>query len=219
MKTNEELIEKLIKDIKDKEEIIASLINDKNIKKEYIKKINDIKQENKNTCDILYINVQKLISKTTCDFYKKYKYLIYNLATIDYDDLTQISNLCFVKCVKKFNPNKGVKFSTYLTNAIQLNLYSNFYSNKKISNSKQLMLNQTELFDEFTPDKEMNIENRILIEQLMECLSDREKNVIYDIFFNNLTTKELSNKYGLGNSSILHIKYISLQKMKEEMEK
>jgi RNA polymerase sigma factor (sigma-70 family) len=62
--------------------------------------------------------------------YQEHKHLIYSVVNkiqkstgIDRDELRSEANETFVKCAMRFDPNRGIKFSTYLVKCLQLNLY------------------------------------------------------------------------------------------------
>lgn len=169
--------------------------------------------------DELYCNVEKLIRQTAFNFYKKHKYLIDKLGSVDYDDVFQLANLSFMKCVHKFKTDKEFQFTTFLVNSIQLNLHNEFYRNKKVSNQYQKDLKYCQFEFDLVCINDTLVEDRIYLEQLMKSLTEKEKSIIIDKYLIGMNNKDMLNKYGISNQMINSIRKKALNKMKIEMEK
>ena len=61
------------------------------------------------------------------------------------------------------------------------------------------------------------LELKLEIEDYMKCLNERQKNIVYDSFFNNMTQKQLSRKYGVSQVQIGRTIKKSLEKMKVQV--
>lgn len=179
--------------------------------------IKEIRKGNKNLETELYKNVEKLIIKTASMFYQRNKSLIKKIACIDYDDVLQIARMGFVISIEKFNLEKDFLFTTYLTNTIQLRLYSEFYHNKKINIIYEKDTNKTELDDNLRDSRGSNIDIKLMLEEIMECLTKREKEIIIDKFIVGLNPSELRNKYGVSTPAIRDIKNKALEKMTKKI--
>lgn len=178
-----------------------------------------IQNGEKNLQEELYLNVKNLIGQTTYKFYERNRSLIDKFGSIDYDDVLQLANLSFMKCIHKFKIDKGFQFTTFLVNAIQLNLHNEFYRNKKISNRYQKDLVYCEYKDNLVSINDLGIEDKILLEQLMSVLTDKEKDIIIDKYLIDMKNQDLLNKYGISNQMINSIRKKALDKMRKEMER
>lgn len=167
----------------------------------------------------LYSNVKNLIGQTAYNFYKKHRYLIDKLGSVDYEDILQLANLSFIKSIHKFKTDKEFYFSTFLVNVIQLNLHNEFYRNKKVSNKYQKDLMYCEYEDNLICINNTVIEDKILLDQLMNCLTEKEKSIIIDKYLIGMKNQDMLNKYGISNQMINSIRKKALEKMKIEMEK
>lgn len=60
-----------------------------------------------------------------------------------------------------------------------------------------------------------DIDSHMMIQECLECLNDDERNIITELFFNEKTTREISDDYGIVPSTICRIKTRAIDKMQQ----
>ena len=153
--------------------------------------------------------------------------------SIDADDLFQIGILGLIKAVDLYDYTKGYTFTTYATKIIKNELYMKFRKMKYLSNIMSLdcsiSLNKKsddelyyiDIIEDPNGDFEKDIMHAVMIsllESSLDCLTEKEKNIIIDRFglygHEALKQRETAEKYGCSQPMICkHIKK-SLHKMK-----
>ncbi len=153
--------------------------------------------------------------------------------SIDADDLFQIGILGLIKAVDLYDYTKGYTFTTYATKIIKSELYMKFRKMKYLSNIISLdcpinlnkesddELYYIDMLEDPNGDFEKDIMHAVMIsllESSLDCLTEKEKNIIIDRFglygHEALKHRETAEKYGCSQPMICkHIKK-SLHKMK-----
>lgn len=64
------------------------------------------------------------------------------------------------------------------------------------------------------PDHDMDAS--MMVQECLECLNEREYNIITDIYFRNKTMREISNSRGIFASTVCRIKTKAIDKMKSK---
>ena len=64
------------------------------------------------------------------------------------------------------------------------------------------------------PDHDMD--SNMVIQECLGCLNDEERNVVTELFFNDKTTREISNDCGMVPSTICRIKKRAIKKMRKK---
>lgn len=148
----------------------------------------------------------------------------YNNDWNEYDDLIQEGREMVLICIKDYKPNINVPFLGYIKSRLKY-LYLN-----KSKVKKELSLNETfgedgeeylELLESKEDILEDVLEKEIYTElhNVIQSLPKREKEVLYDFFFNNLTITQISKKYNITYRTVLNQKGIALKKLRERMKK
>lgn len=183
----------------------------------------DDPNKKKKIADELYKKVFRLVVKNAG-----------NMPNISYgtqDDLIQEASLIFMKCIRKFNPNKNIKFSTYFGDACKYELKR--YRDKQmkhIDNSYYLEI------DDILQAKPENIEDKIddveAIKKIkLALIKLNQENVITDKQFHTIieehgffgsdkkTRKQMAQERhcSLQNVGFLYRK--AVHKLKEELNK
>lgn len=68
--------------------------------------------------------------------------------------------------------------------------------------------------DDMSTDKYEEAENRIILDKLLGELSDREKTIVYEYYFNNKPLGTIAELSGVSRQAIHHVMSRALQKMK-----
>ena len=146
----------------------------------------------------------------------------------DSDDLLQIAIIGLIKAVDSFDYTKGYSFTTYSRRIIanELNMLWRRFKYLPLILSLDAPINSLDtngiILRDILIDRDTNIEMDVeysimstLIESELDCLSERDKNIIIDQFgLNNtipLTQQKCAEKYGVSQASICRIVLKSLK--------
>ena len=146
----------------------------------------------------------------------------------DSDDLLQIAIIGLIKAVDSFDYTRGYSFTTYSRRIIanELNMLWRRFKYLPLILSLDAPINSLDtngiILRDILIDRDTNIEMdveysimRTLIESELDCLSERDKNIIIDRFgLNNtipLTQQKCAEKYGVSQASICRIVLKSLK--------
>lgn len=184
----------------------------------YEELIRGILEGNANSKEELYENVKGLIYKEIRSFYSKHYEFLKKCGYLDYEDLIQYGNLIFSKAVYKYKLDKDTCFTTYLVQSIRnwLNMY--FFPNKGISNDYKTNTDNLLLDDNLvTIDNKDTMFNNLCLKIAMEKLTHEEQELIYDKFYRGLSSKEMSDKYGVTYVSVRKKREKAINKLREYM--
>ena len=146
----------------------------------------------------------------------------------DSDDLLQIAIIGLIKAVDSFDYTRGYSFTTYSGRIIanELNMLWRRFKYLPLILSLDAPINTSDTNNialrDILIDRDTNIEMDVeysimstLIESELDCLSERNKNIIIDRFgLNNtipLTQQKCAEKYGVSQASICKIVLKSLK--------
>ena len=146
----------------------------------------------------------------------------------DSDDLLQIAIIGLIKAVDSFDYTRGYSFTTYSGRIIanELNMLWRRFKYLPLILSLDAPINSLDtngiILRDILIDRDTNIEMDVeysimstLIESELDCLSERDKNIIIDQFgLNNtipLTQQKCAEKYGVSQASICRIVLKSLK--------
>ena len=146
----------------------------------------------------------------------------------DSDDLLQIAIIGLIKAVDSFDYTRGYSFTTYSGRIIanELNMLWRRFKYLPLILSLDAPINALDtngiILRDILIDRDTNIEMDVeysimstLIESELDCLSERDKNIIIDQFgLNNtipLTQQKCAEKYGVSQASICRIVLKSLK--------
>jgi hypothetical protein len=126
-------------------------------------------------------------------FYDQYKNLIYDRALsfhkttgFEFEELVCEGNLVFMNCLKDFNTNKNVSFSTYLYKGLNFGLY-NFISS-------QMSLKRREA--NWGIKEDVNFIDKIIFDDIMNNLScDGKKVYNFILQYRNKINKSIMIKH------------------------
>lgn len=134
-----------------------------------------------------------------------------NLNTQD-EDLYSIGMIGVVKAVNTFNPDKGVKFTTYAAPIIRNEIFKTFRKNRIIptfSLDEPLQLENGDLvdFSEIIADRK-RFEGEVIadmqMKQILSNLSDREKKIIFSSM-DGKTQREIAEACGISQPYVSRI--------------
>ena len=152
----------------------------------------------------------------------------------DSDDLLQIAIIGLIKAVDSFDYTRGYSFTTYSRRIIanELNMLWRRFKYLPLILSLDAPINMSDtngiILRDILIDRDTNIEMdveysimRTLIESELDCLSERDKNIIIDRFgLNNtipLTQQKCAEKYGVSQASICRIVLKSLKTIRTKL--
>ena len=154
---------------------------------------------------------------------------------IDQDDLISIGTIGLIKGINSFNPDKGIKLSTYVSRCIDNEILMYLRSSKKLNAEVYLedtigkdKDDNTVTLQEVIESNDKSIEDEIdlkfkiknLYRKMKEVLKDREK-LILELRFglggkNPKTQKQIANMMGISRSYVSRIETKAIGKLAKE---
>ena len=145
------------------------------------------------------------------ELYKDYTYLrkklIKNVFYQDLEDVYAECDVTFIKCIKLFDIESGVKFSSYLSKAL-LNTRLNYYHKNVFNNTLQHLedniTDELKIEDVIPDDVDYfsQYEDSDYIDYLLSFLDERDRKVVELYFFENKTQREVGQVLGLSQPLI-----------------
>ncbi len=149
-----------------------------------------------------------------------------------HDELFDIGMIGFVNGINTFDPNKGYKYISYLYDCIKNEILHQLqYDKRKKRECSIVSLNtkisrDTELQDMIGYDTDYLQDN--YIDELMQTINDRmsfmtrkEQLVFNHLYglngYDELTPKQITEKYGFSRQSIYQIRKVTLRKLKRAL--
>ena len=182
---------------------------------------------------------RKLIS---CNIKLVIKRVMSNFMSVDYDkkELVSVGCVGLIKAVDTYDISRGYEFSTYICKCIdneikmflrKLNKYSGIlslddvlYGSEKDDDIKLkdcIKSRDIDMEEEYI-EKDLSIIELQLLQQSMECLSERDREIVmlYFGFYNNkrYDQQEIADMFGISQSQTSRIINCSLKKIKAKME-
>lgn len=161
------------------------------------------------------IDPQRRITQAYLEFaYKQYAPLIQRLAIRIGIDQTQIEELRFVaqqevlKCLICYN--KSCLFMTFLFSRLE-GLFRHYL--KTECRARRIMSMPIDLMSEI-PCTGYDIDLSLMIEDCLNFLTDKERNIVTELFFQKKTMRQVSEEYGLVASTVCRIKDKAISKMR-----
>ncbi len=151
----------------------------------------------------------------------KYKPLIlklaskYRIPSYEFEDVVQYGYLTLIKAIKMYKLESN-SFNGYVIRAIRNNILDLFKKNVKLYNE----INDDRVLN-ICIDKELTVEEHILageeikrLYKVLDKLSEDEKKIINDYYFNNKTLKTIACENNLNYKKIVKDKKRVLERMK-----
>lgn len=147
-------------------------------------------------------------------------------ARVDFDELVSEGNLILLNAIDKFDVDRGFRFSTYATHAIQRHYYRVIQRKQRrrgieVSAPSEVLADSLPVYDQ---DGDMIDDAAAgeLIRRLGECLDEREQLIIRDRFAlegtgnrKAKTLKTLAIEMGLSKERVRQLQYRALDKLRE----
>jgi len=108
--------------------------------------------------------------------------------SIDMDDISSISNVTLWKCINKYDPTKGAKFTSYLYQQL---LYA--FKNELKRNKFEFSSDKIETQADFSVKSE--------VFDIMESIPSNMKNVLHQRYFDNMTINEIAKANGYSRET------------------
>lgn len=183
----------------------------------------------------------KLIYKPTAAFYFNNDMV---KAKYEFDELLSVSTIALYRAVEKFDKSKGYEFSTYAIPLIRYSLLEFtrkdkwYYKRTNIKGvekyevidriSTSIIINKPSdgAFKEITLEESLQdeedcykkIEDKHIIENLLNTCSEREKHILKEYFFEDKSQADLSKEFKTSQSFISLVIKRNLKKFKKIME-
>ena len=156
--------------------------------------------------------------------------LVYSIARrflnrgYDAEDLTQIGAIGLIKAVKKFNPEFNVQFSTYAVPMITGEIKRFLCDDGAVKISRTLKENamkgdkEIRLLDTITGEEiEDGVINKVMIDDILSRLTEREKEIILLRYFRGKTQSEIAKIIGVSQVQISRIEKKAIERIRGEM--
>ena len=159
-----------------------------------------------------------------------------NTIKCEQEDLISIGTIGLIKGINSFNPDKGVKLSTYVSKCIDNEILMNFRATKKLNS--EVYLNEpigkdkddnVVTLQEVLENDERNIEEevdiklktKLLYDKMSRLLKEREKDILslrFGLFGKKPKTQiEIANMLGISRSYVSRIETKAISKLSKEM--
>ncbi len=146
----------------------------------------------------------------------------YNLDWNEFEDLIQEGREMVLICIKDYNPYLNVPFLGYVKSRLKY-LYLNKRKIKKDLSLNKIFGENGEEYLELLESKENILESLLekeiytKLHNVIGTLPKREKEVLGDFFFRDLTITQISKKYNITYRTVLNQKSNALKKLRERM--
>ncbi len=156
----------------------------------------------------------------------------------DMEDLISIGTIGLIKAVSSYDAGKNSRLATYAARCIDNELLMMLRSKKKTSREVSLYEpigtdkegNEVSLLDitmqeqfDVVERMELSRNRKILLQLLKTCLTDRERNIIYQRYGlvngKEVTQREIGKQLGISRSYVSRIEKKALRKLREGFEK
>lgn len=144
----------------------------------------------------------------------------------EFDDLIQEGRVLVLECIENYDETKGVYFLGYVKTMLR------YYYLNKHKQKTSLSLNEKvgedqeeELIDLLESDSEDAIDQMIesyereALTKAIDSLTQRQRDIIIDFYFENLPIPQIAKKYGIAYRTVVNTKTAALKKMKEKLER
>lgn len=160
--------------------------------------------------------IEKLISYYTPSI--KARCGKYNISSFDFEDIFSEGTRTLLKCIKSYKFGT-TPFGAYFFRALinELNhILRKSYNNKEIA-KKIYSSNERIDESEFVEEKLLSNELKKEIRSYISSLTDTEKKVVSEVYFNRKTMAEVSRDMNCPFSKVQYIRNIALSKMKKQI--
>lgn len=143
----------------------------------------------------------------------------------DFDDLLQEGRVLVLECIDTYDETKGTYFLGYVKAMLK------YYYLDKHKQKLMLSLNekvgaeeeQEEFIDLLVSNTEDGLEilvkleeNKTLSEAIL-TLSIRQREIVMDFYYDNLTIKQIADKYEIAYRTVVNTKIAALNKLKKQL--
>ncbi|WP_207727694.1 MULTISPECIES: sigma-70 family RNA polymerase sigma factor [Clostridium] len=138
-----------------------------------------------------------------------------NLNDYEYDDLFQIGCMGLIRAGNSFDNSRG-EFSTFAYKSIYREIL--FFIIRQKNKRRNFL--HLDFFKETIPDDKdyfNNVENKIIVKELLEKLTDLERKYVEENFFNGLKQTEIAFKYNKSRQSVSQVINYSIEKLRREV--
>lgn len=133
---------------------------------------------------------------------------------VDRDTLMSDAFYAYARCIRKFKPELGYKWTTYVCNSIFRAMYRSIKERKVwslIDPDESSILNDSH--DEFPSDDALRIQKILTTNEA--GLNDREMDIIRSRFYKTETYKTIGTRYKLTDERVRQVQNVALDKIKE----
>lgn len=145
---------------------------------------------------------------------------------MEYDELSSCALLGLVKAGNSFDPDKGIKFSTFAAACMEKEILNMMRKERKRKDDVYVFsgLPETQglvymdcIEDEKAQDQLNRAENLCIINLAMKSIPERNRKMVI-MWANGMKQEEISREFGLSQSYISRVLKKSILKMKQSIE-
>ena len=142
----------------------------------------------------------------------------------EYEDLIQGGREVILYCINNFDETKGAHFLGYVKTRLRY-FYLNKHNEKlTISlNAKVGEDKEEEIVDLLKSDIEnpleslLRLEEKTILQDALSTLTARQREIIIDFYYENLTLGEISKKLGISYRTVVNTKTVALNKLRKQV--
>ncbi len=143
------------------------------------------------------------------------------LSSLSVEDSIQELFLWISKNHKKLEEIDNLE--VYLFSALKTNIYQDIYKSQSRKNLKVLYSNTTTLSAQYENSNESKIiesenkvQDKLLVQQLLDSLPEKQKEVLYLRNYVNMSYKEIADVMDLSEQIVRNYSYRAMQKLKKD---
>ncbi len=142
-----------------------------------------------------------------------------------YEELLQEGILEICNAILDYDSTKNIPFGGYLkTRIYYFYLGKNNYKDSTLSLDEKIVDDESLTLNDILADS-TNIEEEFMIREdnktlynALEKLTNKQRNIVIDFYFNGLNLKDISTKYGISYRTAVNTKTVALKKLKRFLE-
>jgi RNA polymerase sigma-B factor len=137
----------------------------------------------------------------------------------DVEELVQVGALALVKASGRFDPDRGVAFASFATPAVEGDIRRYLSDRKRrVTQSASGGGDGSDAAAETDPAPGEESEHRLLLEDSMRVLDERERRIVFLRFQADMTERQIASKIGISQAHVSRLLEGALVKLRAEFE-
>ncbi len=123
----------------------------------------------------------------------------------EFDDLFQIAQISIVEAVRTYDAKRGASLSTHIYNTIDFNIKKIINKNKIYFIDKEETNSTEPYYSDFSNNKLNSLILSDTFSELLDDLSNRQKEILFMKFIHGLSIKEISENLDCSHQNVSNI--------------